>query len=375
MGIDYYTLLGISKNANDTEIKKAFRKKALQEHPDKGGDAEKFKEINKAYSVLSDPKKKSLYDQFGEHGLEGMDNNPFAGAENMFPEDLFNMMGGNFFGGAQKRRRTKKKHKSKDDIIEIELSLEEIFSGTEFVIQRKRRMFNEKDVECCKECDGDGVKVKVVRNGFMQFSSQETCSRCDGLGKYIHPSKYFHKNVELKVKIPAGVEEGHQVIFKNMTDDIPNVIPGNVIYVVKYKPHKLFKLKDQDLFYEVNISLYEALIGGKRYIKFLDKKNLELSFEKIKPNDIKTIKGKGLTSRNHLHVKFNIDFPEQISNKYELELSKILNQKRKMYNVTDTNIHKCELQDYCESNFKNYSHNRHNSTNNENEEHVQCAQS
>ena len=163
----------------------------------------------------------------------------------------------------------------------------------------------------------------------MQFSSQETCSRCDGLGKYIHPSKYFHKNVELKVKIPPGVEEGHQVIFKNMTDDIPNVIPGNVIYVVKYKPHKLFKLKDQDLFYEANISLYEALIGGKRYIKFLDKKNLELSFEKIKPNDIKTIKGKGLTSRNHLHVKFNIDFPEQISNKYELELSKILNQKEK----------------------------------------------
>ena len=130
----------------------------------------------------------------------------------------------------------------------------------------------------------------------MQFSSQETCSRCDGLGKYIHPSKYFHKNVELKVKIPPGVEEGHQVIFKNMTDDIPNVIPGNVIYVVKYKPHKLFQLKDQDLFYEINISLYEALIGGKRYIKFLDKKNLELSL-KNKINDIKTIKGKGLTSR------------------------------------------------------------------------------
>ena len=371
MGLDYYTLLGVSKNASDAEIKKAFRKKALQEHPDKGGDAEKFKEINKAYSVLSDEKKKSLYDQFGEQGVDGMDNNPFAGAESMFPEDLFNMMSGDFFGMNNRRNKQPQQHKSKDEKIELELSLEQIFQGTEFVIQRKKRSFHSKDVQSCKQCNGEGVKVKVVRNGFMQFSSQETCSACEGLGKFIDPSKYFYRNVDLTVKIPPGVDEGYQVKFKNMTDDIPNVLPGNVIYVVKYKPHKHFQIKEKDLFYEMNISLYEALVGGNRYIKYLDKNNLEILFEKIKPNDIKTIKGKGLTSKNHLHIKFNIEFPDNISNKYDLELSKILNQKRKMYNVSDYNIQKCKLEDYCENNFNTTQQNR----NTERQEHVQCAQS
>lgn len=370
MSTDYYSLLGVSRNANETEIKKAFRKKALQEHPDKGGDADKFKEINKAYTVLSDSKKRSLYDQFGENGLEGMQNNPFSGAESMFPEDLFNMMSGDFFGGGRKKRSTQ--NKSKDEVIELELSLEQIYQGTEFVIQKKKRSFNSKDVETCKECNGDGVKIKVIRNGFMQFSSQESCSACDGLGKYIHASKYFYINVDLTVKIPAGVDEGYQVKFKNMTDDIPNVLPGSVIYVVKYKPHKNFQMKEKDLFYEVNVSLYEALVGGNRYIKFLDKSNLEIVFEKIKPNEIKTVKGKGLTLNNHLHIKFNIEFPDNISNKYELELSKILNQKRKTYNVSDYNIEKCKLENYCESNFNNNNKNRRGE---EKQEHVQCAQS
>lgn len=373
MGTDYYSLLGVSRNSSETEIKKAFRKKALLEHPDKGGDEEKFKEINKAYSVLSDEKKKSLYDQFGEQGLDGMGDNPFAGAEGMFPEDIFNMMSGDLFGMNKKRNRTtQRQHKSKDEIIELELSLEQIYQGTEFMVQRKKRSFHTKDVLKCQECNGEGVKVKVVRNGFMRFSSQDTCSKCEGLGKFINPSKYFYKNVELTVKVPPGVDEGHQIHFKNMTDDIPNVISGNVIYVVKYKPHKLFEIKGKDLFYKADISLYEALVGGNRYIKFLDKNNLEIYFNKIKPNDIKTIKGKGLTAKNNLHIKFNIEFPDNISDRHELELSKILNQKRKMYNVSDYDINKCKLEDFCESNFSsNYNRNNHERE----QEQVQCAQS
>ena len=180
----FYEILGVSKDADQATIKKAYRKLALQHHPDKGGDSEKFKQISKAFEVLNDQEKRSMYDKFGEDGLEGGG----AGAH-----DIFNM----FFGGGG--RQQEQKQKTKNKVCNIQVPLEDFYKGRDinFEVNRKREckacsgsgLKQGAKKQKCKDCNGKGMKVKVVQIGpGMIQQMQSKCSTCYGEGYIINNS-------------------------------------------------------------------------------------------------------------------------------------------------------------------------------------------
>ena len=179
----FYEILGVSKDADHATIKKAYRKLALQHHPDRGGDSEKFKQIGKAFEVLSDQEKRGMYDKFGEEGLEGGGG---AGAH-----DIFNM----FFGGRQKEQ----KQKTKNKVCNIQVPLEDFYRGRDinFEVNRKRvckactgsGLKQGAKKQKCKDCNGKGIKVKVVQIGPGMIQQMQTkCSTCNGEGIIINNS-------------------------------------------------------------------------------------------------------------------------------------------------------------------------------------------
>merc|ERR1719463_529505 len=165
----FYKLLEGEKNASESEIKKAYRKLAVKHHPDKGGDPEKFKEITRAYEVLSDSDKRSKYDRFGEEGLED-------GGGGGDPTDIFDA----FFGGGGRRGGGKKqRQKTKDVVQPLKVTLEQLYGGATKKMAITRQVIDKaKGVQNCSECDGRGVKVQVVRMGPMIQQMQSTCSDC-----------------------------------------------------------------------------------------------------------------------------------------------------------------------------------------------------
>lgn len=169
----FYKLLEVDKNSNEAEIKKAYRRLAVKHHPDKGGDPEKFKEITRAYEVLSDQDKRAKYDKFGE---EGLDNDGPGDASDIFEA---------FFGGGGRRGGgTRRRQKTKDVVQNLKVTLEQMYSGyTKKMAITRQVIDKKKGVQECRECDGRGVKVEVVRMGPMIQQMQSQCHNCGGQGK------------------------------------------------------------------------------------------------------------------------------------------------------------------------------------------------
>mmetsp|Transcript_107104 Transcript_107104/g.313216 ORF Transcript_107104/g.313216 Transcript_107104/m.313216 type:complete len:520 (+) Transcript_107104:106-1665(+) len=268
----FYKLLEVDKNASDSEIKKAYRKLAVKHHPDKGGDPEKFKEITRAYEVLSDSDKRSKYDRFGEEGLEGD-----GGGD---PSDIFEAFfggGGRRGGGGGGRRR----QKTKDVVQPLKCTLEQIYNGQTKKMAITRQVIDkQKGVVTCSDCDGRGVKVEVIRMGPMIQQMQSACSSCGGNGKSF---KTKQEREVLEVHIQKGSPDGHKISFREMADEHPDADPGDVIFVVKQQEHKEFKRKGADLFIERKIALVEALCGVQLTIEHLDGRKL---FIKTQPGEI-----------------------------------------------------------------------------------------
>ncbi|CBQ73123.1 probable YDJ1-mitochondrial and ER import protein [Sporisorium reilianum SRZ2] len=331
----FYDLLEVSPTASEAELKKAYRKKALKEHPDKGGDPEKFKSITAAYEVLSDPEKRDMYDRFGEQGLEG---GGMGGG--MDPQDLFSQLfgggGGGFFGGGGGRPRGPRK--GKDLVHRVKVSLEELYVGkvTKLALQKHvlckkcdGRGGKEGAVKTCHGCNGQGIKVVLRQLGPMVQQMQQTCPECQGLGEIINPKdrckecngkKINQERKVLEVRIDKGMEDGQQITFKEEADQAPNTIPGDVVIVIDEKEHPRFKRRKNDLFINVEVDLLTALAGGKILIEHLDDHALSVEIpagEVIKPGDVKVLRGQGMPSYRHhelgdLYVNLSVAFPETI---------------------------------------------------------------
>lgn len=345
---DYYEVLGLQKGASEDEIKKAFRKMAMKYHPDKNpGDKEaeeKFKEVNEAYSVLSDPDKKSKYDRFGHAGVDpnGMGGAGFGGGFGGFGgfEDIFDMFGGAFGGGfgGGNQRRANQPRKGRDIQKAITITFEEAAFGTSKKIELA------KFVSCptcsgegtkpgtskktCPKCGGSGQIAQTQRTPFGQFQTVTTCDQCGGSGKIIEEAcpeckgqGKLRKNVTISVDIPAGVDNESVIPIRGQGEPGINGGPAGDLYIVlNVKPHKVFKRSGADLYLEIPITFDQAALGAEIVVPTLEGKVSYKVPAGTQPGTTFRLKDKGVKypkreAKGDLYVKVSLEVPTKLSHK------------------------------------------------------------
>lgn len=266
-----YETLGVEKTASASDIKKAYRKLAVKLHPDKGGDPEKFKEIQSAFDVLGDERKRDTYDKYGMEGLEG-------GGGGEGPGDIFDVLSGRGRRGGGGRSQVKK---GENMVHPLKVTLDQIMQGSARKLRLTRKVIDtQKGVESCSSCGGRGVKLQTIRMGPMIQQHQATCNACGGQGMVYRQVK---KQEELDVHVPKGAPDGHKIQFSEKADEIPDGEAGDVVFVLQEQPHPEFKRKGDDLYIERSISLAEALCGFQMELTHLDKRKLII---KTKPGEV-----------------------------------------------------------------------------------------
>jgi DnaJ family protein A protein 2 len=342
----FYDALGVSPDASDEDIKRAYRKMALKYHPDKNPEPsaqEKFKEISLAYEILSDADKRKRYDQHGEKGINEQDMSGFD------PSDIFSA----FFGGG---RRSRGEPKPKDIVHELPVALEHFYNGrvTKLAITRDRLCStcngsgsNKPGVEAtCKDCQGRGIQVIVRQMGPMIQQMQTTCRACSGKGSVLKPEdrcgtcngqQTVKDKKVFEVNIEKGMRRGDSVAFRGEGDQIPGVrLAGDIIIVLDQKPHDVFQRKGDHLLIERTISVVEALTGFSLPLVHLDGRNLVLKPQLgsvVDPDKLWLVNHEGMPIRNtggtqkgHLMVKFKVQYPQTLSLKDAADLRKVLGQ-------------------------------------------------
>ena len=244
-----YETLGVEKDADEKEIKKAYRKLAIIHHPDKGGDEHKFKEVSAAYEILSDAKKRELYDNYG---LEGVENGGGVGAAG--GEDLFSM----FFGGGGRRARSAGPRKGPSIQHPLKVTLEDLYNGKTIKLAINRKVLVG-DAKTCETCNGQGAVMELRQLGpGMITQMQRTCSACEGQGTIC---KLKTERQVVEVHIEKGMIHNQKITFRGMADEMPNRETGDILFIVQEKDHHLFKRKGADLLLIKDISLNQALTG------------------------------------------------------------------------------------------------------------------
>jgi len=345
---DYYEVLGVQKNASKDEIKKAYRKLAIQYHPDKNPgnkDAEdRFKEATEAYEVLADDKKKAAYDQFGHAGVDGMgggqqDWGNFRGFEDIFGggdlgsffESIF---GGGFGGGGFRRGGGQAGPRQGANLrYDIEIPFKEAVFGTKVEVQFTHN-------ETCTGCKGSGAANGMgrktcptcggsgqVRHSQGFFSLSSTCHACGGQGSIIEKpclecggSGTQKKRQKLMVTIPPGVENGKHLVIPRQGDAGPNGGPSGDLYVVtRVKPHEYFERQDSDLYCAVPVSVTQAALGAEIHVSTLDGKTIKVKVPAGTQNGkMLRIRDEGVPVGNHrgnLYIKLMVRVPEKLSRK------------------------------------------------------------
>ena len=335
---DYYEILAISRDADDDEIKRAYRKLAMQYHPDRNPgnkDAEeKFKEASEAYEVLRDGEKRQIYDQYGHEGLQGRGFSGFSGFEDIFSSfgDIFE----DFFSFGSGSRRRNRPVQGNSLRYNMEITLEEAFAGKEEVIEFKKW-------GACNSCDGSGITPgsepqvcgtcrgngQVVRSqGFFQIKT--TCPACNGTGRIIKDPCMdcggrgkVQVDRSINLKIPPGVDTGSQLRLRGEGEagELGGP-PGDLFVVLHVKDHNFFKREGDHLFCEIPISFVQAALGDVIKIPVLgDEENYEMDIPHgTQPGDIISIPEKGMPGinskkRGRLLVKMNVQIPRKLSKK------------------------------------------------------------
>ncbi|EKX38705.1 hypothetical protein GUITHDRAFT_76979, partial [Guillardia theta CCMP2712] len=273
--------LGVNRDADAAEIKKVFRKLSIKNHPDKGGDAKKFQQIQRAYEVLSDEELRMVYDHAGHEGLDQHEKGQNA------PVSPFDA----FFGGGQRGV-----NRGPDAKVDMHVSLEDMYNGNDVSMSIKRRVVcrNCKGrqnwrKEHCKDCGECPPEVKMVQQqvapGFVVQQQQQV------------PSEHRCKNEpkELKMTVEKGAPDGYEVKFKGASEQSPGQVPGDVIVSLRQKDHSVFKRKGNDLHMTMEITLKEALVGFSRTVKQLDGRDIIVEETGVTgPYSTKVIKGEGM---------------------------------------------------------------------------------
>jgi len=375
---DYYEVLGVSKTATEAEIKSAFRKKAKQYHPDLNKDnpdaAEKFKEAQEAYEVLSDESKRKMYDQYGHRGVNGgasgfggFNGAGFSGAEFDFGDIFDSIFGGgsgfsgftNFGGGSNKKRATR----GSDVLMHMNLTFEEAIYGTE-------KKFNldvtEECDEChgkggfepeeCPNCHGSGTVTKEQHSILGAFLTKTTCPDCGGVGKTYkrkcsecHGKGKVTKNKTLTVNIPAGIDTGNRLRVSGKGNPGTNGGPNGDLYLeFTVEEHNFFIRENDDIYLEVPLTITEAILGTKKEIPTLYG-NVKINIQAgTDSGDKQRIKGKGIDNKtNHskgdMYLIMKVITPKKLSR----------DQKKLIDALNKTLLEDKEISDFNEFTKKN----------------------
>lgn len=344
---DYYEVLGVDRSASASDIKKAYRKKAIEYHPDKNPGnkeaEEKFKEAAEAYSVLSDPDKKARYDQFGFEGVNGA-----AGAggfgQGMDMNDIFSMFGDIFGGGGGfsgfggfggGRSSGPAKFRGSDLRVKVKLTLQEIANGVTKKFKLKKNVACQhcggsgaegNATETCPECNGTGRVVRTQQSFFGMMRTEVACTRCNGTGKIIK-NKCKHCNGDgvvmgeevVEIQIPAGVADGMQLSMRGKGNaGKHNGINGDLLIHVEEEKHPQLVRDENDLIYSLLLDIPTATLGGVAEIPTIDGKAKVTIDAGTQPGKVLRLRGKGLPSlngygRGDIVVNVSVYIPESLS--------------------------------------------------------------
>ncbi len=354
---DYYEVLGIKKGATEDEIKSAFRKKAMEFHPDRNpGDKvaeEKFKEVNEAYGILSDPKQKDKYDRFGHAGVDP--NAGFGGGGGFGGgfggggfEDIFGDLFGNMFGGAANYAQARRTGPQKGPDLQKGLRIK--FDEAAFGVKKNIQLTKNVSCEACKgtgaekntakttcsACNGSGEVRTSQRSPFGQFINVQPCGKCGGTGEVIEDpckkcngSGRVRKQVTIAVEVPAGVDNDSVISIKGQGEPGKNGGPNGDLYVViSVEPHKLFKRNGNDLWLEIPITFDQAALGADIVVPTLKEKVSYKVPEGTQPDTIFRLKGKGIkslrsTRTGDLYIKVNLEIPTKLNSKQKKLIKEI----------------------------------------------------
>lgn len=334
---DYYEILGVDKNATTAEIKKAYRKKAIEFHPDKNpGDSkaeEMFKKAAEAYEILSDQDKRAKYDRFGHQAFEG--GGGFHGSMNM--DDIFSQFGdifggafgggggfsgfGGGFSGGQRRM------KGSNMRIRVSLTLEEIAQGVEKKIKVKRKVQAPGTTyKTCSTCNGTGQVTRVTNTILGRMQTASPCNVCGGSGQIIEKTApgadaqgLIVKEETVSIKIPAGVVEGMQLKVTGKGHEAPgNGISGDLLVAIEEKEHPHLQREGDNLHYDLYISFSEAALGASKEIETVTGKVRIKVDEGVQSGKILRLRGKGIPNingygRGDLLVHVNVWTPKTLS--------------------------------------------------------------
>ena len=360
---DYYEVLGVDRNASANDIKKAYRKLAIQYHPDRQHEKseaekkeaeEKFKEAAEAYSVLSDADKKARYDQFGHEGLGGAGNG-FGGA-GMDMNDIFSMFGdifggrggfggfGGFGGGGSAGAR---KFRGSDQRVKVKLNLQEISTGVTKKFKLKKYVTcthcggsgaEGGATETCPDCKGTGRVIRTQQSFFGMMRTEVDCPRCSGQGKIIK-DKCKHCGGDgvvlgeevVEVQIPAGVMDGMQLSMRGKGNaGKMNGVPGDLLILVEEEKHPTLVRDENDLIYSLLLDIPTAALGGFAEIPTIDGKAKVTIDPGTQPGKVLRLRGKGLPTLNgygkgDIVVNISVYIPETLSKEEKKEIENFRN--------------------------------------------------
>lgn len=336
---DYYELLGVKRDASQDDIKKAYRKLAMEHHPDRNKDnkeaEQKFKEVNQAYEVLKDPQKRAAYDQYGHEaftqgggGGHGFGAQGFGGFSDIFNEFFSDMMGGGGRGGRQQAQR------GADLRYDMTITLEDAYRGKEETVKIPTKLQCEtckgskaepgtKPVTCTT-CHGHGK----VRSSQGFFTIERTCPSCNGQGEMIEkPCKACHgqgvkkHKKEIKVTIPKGVEDGTRLRLRGEGETSPQGNPGDLYIFIGIAPHPFFQRSESSLYCKLPLRMTTAALGGTAEVPTIEGTLAQLAISPgAQAGRQYRLKGKGMplvnsTARGDLYVEVSVETPVNLTEK------------------------------------------------------------
>jgi molecular chaperone DnaJ len=342
---DYYEVLGVSRTATASELKKAYRQLARQYHPDVSSDPnadERFKEISEAYEVLSDDQKRAAYDRFGHAGVNNGGYGGFSGFEGDFGSvaDIFEEFFGGAFGGRRRQRRGPRR--GSDIRYDLTISFEEAMFGTEKEIQVRRPETCDRcngsgaepgtTPQTCPTCNGSGEVRRVQQSILGSFVNVTTCSQCSGSGEIIsdqctqcHGQKVVQRTVTKKVKVPPGVDNDTQIRLTG--EGAPGIFggpPGNLFVVLKVKEHEFFQRRGDDIWLDLQVNVAQAALGDEIVIPTIDGEESMMVPAGTQSGKVFRLRGKGVPrldrsgrgspmGRGDQHVVVQVAIPKNLT--------------------------------------------------------------